>query len=103
MKKNYLITAFQKTLSKQFPAQAAELDRAFQDRLNALRAENAGATAERQRHLEGQILPGIAAYEVLQRVMPKEEALKTVHGYVEERAWKLKKNFLKLMKFPGFY
>ena len=38
MKKNYLITAFQKTLSKQFPAQAAELYRAFQDRLNALRA-----------------------------------------------------------------
>ena len=86
MKKNYLITAFQKTLSKQFPAQAAELYRAFQDRLNALRAENAGASPEEERHLEGQILPGIAAYEVLQRVMPKEEALKSVHGYVEERA-----------------
>ena len=55
-------------------------------RLNALLAENAGASKEKQYHLKRQILPGIAAYETLQRVMPKEEALQTVHGYVERLA-----------------
>ena len=55
------------------------------------------------RHLESQIMPGIAAYETLQTVMPKEEALRTVHGYVEERAYRLKKIFLRLMRIPGLY
>ena len=41
---------------------------------------------EKQYHLKRQILPDIAAYETLQRVMPKEEALQTVHGYVERLA-----------------
>ena len=41
---------------------------------------------EKQYHLKRQILPGIAAYETLQRVMSKEEALQTVHGYVERLA-----------------
>ena len=54
-------------------------------------------------HLESQIMPGIAAYETLQTVMPKEEALQTVHGYVEERAYRLKKTFLRLMRIPGLY
>ena len=54
-------------------------------------------------HLESQIMPGIAAYETLQTVMPKEEALQTVHGYVEERAYRLKKIFLRLMRIPGLY
>ena len=35
--------------------------------------------------------------------MPKEEALQTVHGYVEKRAWRLKGILLKLMRIPGFY
>ena len=39
--------------------------------------------------------------ETLQNVMPKEEALQTVHGYVEQRAWKLRKLFLALMHVPG--
>ena len=55
-------------------------------RLNSLPAENADASKEKQYHLKRQILPGIAAYETLQRVMPKEEALQTVHGYVERLA-----------------
>ena len=57
----------------------------------------------KRRHLESQILPGIAAYEMLQTVMPKDEALRTVHGYVEKRAWQLKKMFLRLMRIPGLY
>ena len=35
--------------------------------------------------------------------MPKNEALDTVHGYVEERAYRLKKAFLRLMRIPGLY
>lgn len=56
-----------------------------------------------QWHLESQILPGIAVYETLQTVLPKEQALQTVHGYVEQRAWKQKKLFRALMHIPGFY
>lgn len=66
--------------------QADALNVAFDARLQALRADNAAAGKEKQFHLENQILPGIAAYETLQTVMPKEEALQTVHGYVEQRA-----------------
>lgn len=103
MKPSYLTVDFQETAAQRFPAQAERLNSAFEARLRQLRTENAGASREKQRHLENQILPGIAAYEVLQTVMPKEEALKTVHGYVERRAWKLKKIFLKLMRIPGLY
>lgn len=81
--------------------QAAAMNVAFDARLQALRADNAAAGKEKQFHLEKQILPGIAAYETLQTVMPKEEALQTVHGYVEQRAWKLRKLFLALMHVPG--
>ena len=81
--------------------QAAALNAAFDARLQALRADNAAAGKEKQFHLENQILPGIAAYETLQTVMPKEEALQTVHGYVEQRAWKLRKPFSALMRIPG--
>ena len=35
--------------------------------------------------------------------MPKNEALDTVHGYMEERAYRLKKAFLRLMRIPGLY
>ena len=79
------------------------LNSAFKKRLDELRSEHAGASRQRMRHLESQIMPGIAAYETLQTVMPKEEALRTVHGYVEERAYRLKKIFLRLMRIPGLY
>lgn len=100
MQKNYLVSAFKATVSQRFPAQKDALTAA---RLAQLRAENADASREMQRHLEGQILPGIAVYETLKTVMPRNEALQTVHGYVEQRAWKLKKAFLKLMRIPGLY
>lgn len=103
MRKNYLVAAFETTLSQKFPSQAETLKAAFEARLNQLRSENAGASPELQRHLEGQILPGIAVYETLLTVLSKDEALSTVHGYVEQRAWRLKKAFLKLMRLPGLY
>ena len=101
MKDTYLAKDFRATAARRFPAQAAVLNAAFDARLQALRADNAAAGKEKQFHLENQILPGIAAYETLQTVMPKEEALQTVHGYVEQRAWKLRKLFLALMRIPG--
>ena len=52
-----------------FPSQAKELNAFFDARLNVLLAENAGVSKEKQYHLQRQILPGIAAYETLQRVM----------------------------------
>ncbi len=82
-KETYLSRDFRETAAQRFPAQAKELNTAFDMRLSALLAENADASKEKQYHLKRQILPGIAAYETLQRVMPKEEALQTVHGYVE--------------------
>ena len=101
MKDTYLAKDFRATAARRFPAQSAALNAAFDARLQALRADNAAAGKEKQFHLENQILPGIAAYETLQTVMPKEEALQTVHGYVEQRAWKLWKLFLALMRIPG--
>ena len=94
MKETYLSRDFRETAAQRFPAQAKQLNAAFDARLNALLAENAGAGKEKQYHLKRQILPGIAAYETLQRVMPKEEALQTVHGYVE----RLEANWRKLVK-----
>ena len=103
MQKNYLVSAFKATVSQRFPAQKDALTAALAARLAQLRAENADASKKKQRHLEGQILPGIAVYETLQTVMPRNEALQTVHGYVEERAYRLKKIFLRLMRIPGLY
>ena len=102
MKKSYLTAAFQKT-AKKFPEQAEVLNAAFDTRLSQLSRENAGASPEKLRHLESQILPGIAAYETLQTVMPRERALQTVHSYVERRAWRLKKIFVRLLRIPGLY
>ena len=85
-KETYLSRDFRDTAAQRFPAQAKQLNAAFDMRLNALLAENADASKEKQYHLKRQILPDIAAYETLQRVMPKEEALQTVHGYVERLA-----------------
>lgn len=103
MRESYITRDFQETVAQRFPARSEELKAAFNARLQALRAENAGASKEKQRHLENQILPGLAAYETLQTVMSKEEALQVVHGYVEQKAWRLKKKFLKLMRIPGLY
>lgn len=100
---NYILAAFRKTAARDFPSQADALCLALEQRLDQLRTENAGATREKQQHLEGQILPGIAVYETLQTVMPKEQALQTVHGYVEAHARKLRKVFWALMHIPGFY
>ena len=77
MKETYLSRDFRETAAQCFPSQAKELNAFFDARLNALLAENADASKEKQYHLKQQILPGIAAYEALQRVMPKEEALFT--------------------------
>ena len=103
MKESYLTKAFRKTARERFPEREAMLNSAFKKRLGELRSEHAGTSRQRMRHLESQIMPGIAAYETLQTVMPKEEALRTVHGYVEERAYRLKKTFLRLMRIPGLY
>ena len=86
MKETYLSRDFRETAAQCFPSQAKELNAFFDTRLNVLLAENADASKEKQYHLQRQILPGIAAYETLQRVMPKEEALQIVHGYVERLA-----------------
>ena len=103
MKESYIAKDFRKTAAQCFPEKADALCAAFDARLNELRAEYADASDALRQHLESQIMPGIAAYETLQTVMPKEEALRTVHGYVEERAYRLKKIFLRLMRIPGLY
>ena len=71
MKESYLAVGFRKTVEQRFAAQADALKAAYEKRLQELRAENAGATKEKQRHLESQILQGIAVYSV----MPKEGTL----------------------------
>lgn len=103
MKESYLTKACRKTVRERFPEREAVLNFAFEKRLSELRSEHAGASKERLRHLESQIIPSIAIYETLQTVMPKDEALNAVHGYVEERAYRLKKTFLRLMRIPGLY
>ena len=83
MKETYLSRDFRETAAERFPTQAKELNAAFDARLNGLLAENVDASKENLYHLKRQILPGIAAYETLQTVMSKKEALQTVHSYVE--------------------
>ena len=60
-KENYLSRDFRETVALRFPAQAKELNTAFDMRLSALLAENADASKEKQYHLKRQILPGIAS------------------------------------------
>ena len=102
-KETYLSRDFRETVALRFPAQAKELNTAFDMRLSALLAENADASKEKQYHLKRQILLGISAYETLQRVMPKEEALQTVHGYVEHLARTSHKQLAALLHIPGLY
>ena len=75
MNESYLAVAFRKTIEQSFASQTDVLKVAHEKRLQELRAENADAAKEKQCHLESQILPGIAVYETLQSVMPKEGAL----------------------------
>ena len=82
MKETYLSRDFRETAAQCFPSQAKELNAFFDARLNVLLAENADASKEKQYHLKRQILPGIAAYETLQRVMPKEEALPAAYSHL---------------------
>ncbi len=103
MKENYIVASFRQTAAERFPEQAQELNAALDKRLAEMRRAHENDKKEKKEHLEGQILPGIAAYETLQTVMPKEEARKTVHDYVEQRAWKLRAIILKLMRVPGLY
>ena len=77
MAKNDLIQDFQKTVSQRFPAKSTFLNASQSEQLAALRSENSNASKGKQRHLEGQFLPGIAIYETLQTVMPKAEVLQT--------------------------
>ena len=102
-KETYLSRDFRETAALRFPAQAKELNAAFDMRLSALLAENADASKEKQYHLKRQVLPGIAAYETLQRVIPKEEALQIVHGYVERLARTSHKQLATLLLIPGLY
>lgn len=103
MKENYVLASFEKTVTERFPQQAAELERALKARLAELWAENADASKERKRHLERQILPGIAAYETLQAVMAKEEAYQLIHGYVEAHAREIRRSIERMLRLPGLY
>lgn len=103
MKETYLSRDFRETAAERFPTQAKELNTAFDARLNGLLAENVDASKEKLYHLKRQILPGIAAYETLQTVMSKKEALQTVHGYVERLAGASHKQLVALLRVPGMY
>lgn len=103
MKSGYIIKDFQKTVQERFPAQSKALNEACLGRFARLCAENAGASKERKRHLEGQILPGIAVYETLKTVMTPEEAFRTVHGYVEAHALAARKMLVGMLRLPGLY
>ena len=103
MKSNYIIKGFQQTVQERFSAQSKALNEACMRRLAQLRVENTDASKEKQRHLEGQILPGIAVYETLKTVMTPEEAFRTVHGYVEAYALSARKMLVGLLRLPGLY
>lgn len=103
MMENYLVKDFRRTAAQRFPAQAEQLNATFDARLRTLWEENAGASREKKEHLRRQILPGIAAYETLQTVMPKDEALRTVHGYVEQLAVQAHRSLAAALRVPGLY
>ena len=103
MMENYLVKDFRRTAAQRFPAQAEQLNATFDARLRTLWEENAGASREKKEHLRRQILPGIAAYETLQTVMPKDEALRTVHGYVEQLAVRAHRSLAAALRVPGLY
>ena len=84
-KTNYILADFAATVQSRFPERAQELRMAVDKRMKQLRQLYGGATKEMRFHLENQIIPGIAVYETLCRVMPREEAVAVFHGYVENR------------------
>ena len=100
---NYIVTGFKKTVLDKFPDKEKMLSDEFTLKLEKLLNENANSSKEKMRHLKAQILPGIAAYQVLQTVMSKEDALNTVHGYTEQHALSARKKFKKLLRIPGLY
>ena len=51
-KETYLSRDFRDTAAQRFPAQAKQLNATFDMRLNALPAENADASKEKQYHLK---------------------------------------------------
>ena len=103
MKETYLSRDLRRTVEKNFLAQSKKLNTAFDARLQALWKENAGAGRAKKEHLKRQILPAIAAYETLQTVMSKEEALQTVHGNVEQLAGMTHKYLAAILRVPGLY
>lgn len=103
MRENYITAGFRAEVSRRFPGRAPELERAYQARLDALRTEHAGDSKEKRFHLERQILPGIATYETLQSVLPKEEALRAVHTCTADNARRKRKSLDRLMRLPGLY
>lgn len=103
MKESYITTDFRKTVAEKFPQRAKEMNSAFDKRLDELRKENTGVSKELNFHLERQILAGIAAYEVLQSEMQKDEALKTVHKYLEDHALDARGKIESLLHIPRLY
>ncbi len=100
---NYIESDFRETVARLFPERAESLTAAFTLRLQSLLAENACESREKKRHLKSQILPGIAVYETLQTVMTREEALWTIHGYVERLAVTSHKCLTAILRIPGLY
>lgn len=100
---DYIAAGFKATVMAGFSRDSERLCSEFDERLAELLRENADASKEKMLHLKSQILPGIAAYEVLQTVMPRDEALSIVHGYTEQHALKARKMYEKMMRIPGLY
>lgn len=103
MKESYITKDFRETAEVQFPSKVKELKDSFNRRLGELLDENADASKKEMFHLGRQILPGIAAYETLQQVMSEEEALETVHSYVEKLVIKSHKRLVSILRIPGLY
>lgn len=102
-KESYITSAFERTVRERWPERAGELTVAMRARLSQLLVENAGASRALAMHLTSQILPGVAAYETLQKVMSAEEALATVHGYTTQNALDSRSSFQAALRVPGLY
>ena len=100
---NYITVGFKKTVNEWFSDRAKELSDEYDKRLAELLDENKDASKEKMLHLKAQILPGIAAYEVLRTIMSKEAAYDTIHGYTEKHAIEGKIKLEKILRIPGLY
>lgn len=103
MKESYIASDYVKTVEKLYPTKKEELINMFNARLKTLSDEHKDASKEKQRHLQSQILPAIACYEILQTVMTKKEALKIIHGYAEKEVRKEHNRFVALLHIPFLY